>query len=116
MGLYRYRPTKLQKLFSKKSCRYNKRNQLPLIPTRSKSGGLHLFLFLNDWYPVKDVLKKLHQWNKNFFQAQEIFPMNKCMNMPYFNMNATTEFAYNESNTPVMIGTFLEIIKEKLYL
>ena len=31
-------------------------NQLPLIPVRSKSGGLHLFLFLNDWSPVKDVL------------------------------------------------------------
>ncbi len=32
--------------------------------------------------------------------------MNKCMNMPYFNMNATTEFAYNENNTPIMIGGF----------
>ena len=28
--------------------------QLPLIPARSKSGGLHLFLFLDDWYPIKD--------------------------------------------------------------
>jgi|TARA_E500000305_G_scaffold111193_1_gene121921 hypothetical protein len=90
-----------------------KDNQLPLVPVRSKSGGLHLFLFLDNWYPVKDVLKKLHEWNKNFFQALEVFPMNKCMNMPYFNMNATTEFAYNESNTPVMIGTFIEIIRNK---
>ena len=86
---------------------------LPLIPVRSKSGGLHLFLFLDDWYPVKDILKKLHQWNNDFFQAQEIFPMNKCLNMPYFNMNATTEFAYTNDNTPVMIGTFLELVKEK---
>jgi len=86
---------------------------LPLIPTRSKSGGLHLFLFLDDWYPVKEVLKKLHQWNNDFFQAQEIFPMNKCLNMPYFNMNATTEFAYTIENTPVMIGTFLDLVKQK---
>ena len=86
---------------------------LPLIPVRSKSGGLHLFLFLDDWYPVKDILKKLHQWNNDFFQAQEIFPMNKCLNMPYFNMNATTEFAYTNDNTPVMIGTFLQLVKEK---
>jgi hypothetical protein len=88
-------------------------NQLPLVPVRSKSGGLHLFLFLDGWYPVKDVLKKLNEWNKNFFQALEVFPMNKCMNMPYFNMNATTEFAYDENNTPVMIGTFLELAKKK---
>ena len=39
--------------------------------------------------------------------------MNKCMNMPYFNMNATTEFAYNENNTPIMIGGFLELVKNK---
>ena len=90
-----------------------KDNQLPLVPVRSKSGGLHLFLFLDNWYPVKDVLKKLHEWNKNFFQALEVFPMNKCMNMPYFNMDATTEFAYNESNTPVLVGKFIEIIKNK---
>jgi len=90
-----------------------KENQLPLIPIRSKSGGLHLFLFLKDWSPVKEVLKKLHEWNKNFFQALEVFPMNKCMNMPYFNMNATTEFAYNENNTPIMIGGFLELVKNK---
>ena len=90
-----------------------KEYKLPLIPARSKSGGLHLFLFLDNWYPIRDVIKKLHQWNNDFFQAQEIFPMNKCLNMPYFNMNSTTEFAYNDSNTPVMIGTFLELVKQK---
>ena len=90
-----------------------KEYKLPLIPVRSKSGGLHLFLFLDNWYPIKDVIKKLHQWNNDFFQAQEIFPMNKCLNMPYFNMNSTTEFAYNDSNTPVMIGAFLELVKQK---
>ena len=90
-----------------------KEYKLPLIPARSKSGGLHLFLFLDNWYPIRDVIKKLHQWNNDFFQAQEIFPMNKCLNMPYFNMNSTTEFAYNDSNTPVMIGAFLELVKQK---
>ena len=90
-----------------------KEYNLPLVPARSKSGGLHLFVFLDNWYPVKNVIKKLHEWNNAFFQAQEVFPMNKCLNMPYFNMNATTEFAYTDNNTPVMIGTFLEIVKKK---
>ena len=48
-------------------------NQLPLIAVRSKSGGLHLFLFLNDWAPVKDVLKKLNEWNKNFLTPMKYF-------------------------------------------
>ena len=39
-------------------------NKLPLIAVRSKSGGLHLFLFLNDWYPIKEVLKVLNDWRK----------------------------------------------------
>ena len=87
--------------------------KLPLIPARSKSGGLHLFLFLDKFYPVKDVRKKLDEWNNSFFQALEVFPMNKCLNMPYFNKDSTTEFAYNESNTPMLIGTFLELAKSK---
>lgn len=89
--------------------------KLPLIPVRSKSGGLHLFLFLDKWYPVTDVRKKLDEWNNNFFQSLEVFPMNKCMNMPYFNMNSTTEFAYEDNNTPVMIGRFVDLITEKTH-
>ena len=88
-------------------------NNLPLIAVRSKSGGLHLFLFLKDWAPVKDLLKKLNEWNNNFFQSLEVFPMNKCMNMPYFNMDATTEHAYDNNNSPVLIGRFLELAKQK---
>ena len=34
-----------------------KDNKLPLVPVRSKSGGLHLFLFLKDWSDKKRVLK-----------------------------------------------------------
>ena len=33
--------------------------------------------------------------------------------MPYFNMDQTTEFAYNDNNTPVMINNFLEMITKK---
>ena len=34
---------------SKKYLDIIKNNNLPLVPTRSKSGGLHLFIFLKDW-------------------------------------------------------------------
>ena len=33
--------------------------------------------------------------------------------MPYFNMNATMEFAYNNQHTPVLVGQFIELIKLK---
>ena len=88
-------------------------HKLPLVPARSKSGGLHLFIFLKDWTPIKDILKVLHEWNNTFFQSLEVFPMNKCMNMPYFNMDATTEHAYDDNNSPVLIGRFLELAKQK---
>ena len=39
--------------------------------------------------------------------------MNKCMNMPYYNMDATTEFAYDDNNNPLMIGSFIKLVKEK---
>ena len=87
-------------------------HKLPLVPARSKSGGLHLFIFLKDWTPIKDILKVLHEWNNTFFQSLEVFPMNKCMNMPYFNMDATTEHAYDDNNSPVLIGRFLELAKQ----
>ena len=88
-------------------------HKLPLVPARSKSGGLHLFIFLKDWTPIKDILKVLHEWNNTFFQSLEVFPMNKCLNMPYFNMDQTTEFAYNDNNIPVLIGKFLELAAQK---
>ena len=47
---------------------------LPLIPTRSKSGGLHLFLFLDDWYPVKEVLKNYINGIMIFFKHKKFFP------------------------------------------
>ena len=57
-----------------------KDNKLPLVPVRSKSGGLHLFLFLKDW-SKKKVLKVLLIWNDKFFLS-DVFPM-KAVNMPY---------------------------------
>ncbi len=39
--------------------------------------------------------------------------MNKAVNMPYYNMNATMEFAFDDNNTPVMIGRFLDLVNKK---
>ena len=98
---------------SKKYIDIIKQNKLPLIPVRSKSGGLHIFLFLKDWEDKQQVLKILHKWNNDYFMANEVFPMNKALGMPYFNAKMTTEFAYNDEGTPVMLEAFLGIVEKK---
>ena len=98
---------------SKKYIDIIKNNKLPLIPVRSKSGGLHIFLFLKDWEDKQEVLKILHKWNNDYFMANEVFPMNKALGMPYFNAKMTTEFAYNEDGTPIMLEAFIELAQLK---
>tara|TARA_R100001015_G_C4634496_1_gene201109 strand:- start:1591 stop:3153 length:1563 start_codon:yes stop_codon:yes gene_type:complete len=86
---------------------------LPFIPVVSKSGGLHLFIFFKKPAKIDKVKLKLQEFNEQYFLANEIFPCNKTINMPYFNMNATMEFAYNNNGTPVLVGQFIEIVKSK---
>ena len=98
---------------SKKYIDIIKNNNLPLIPVRSKSGGLDIFLFLKDWENKVDVLKILNKWNNDYFMANEVFPMNKALGMPYFNAKMTTEFAYNNDGTPIMLEAFIELAQLK---
>ena len=87
--------------------------KLPLVPVKSKSGGLHIFVFLNEWVDANKVADKLLTINNKYFLAQEIFPCNKALNMPYQNMDSSMEFAYNNNNNPVLIQKFIQIAKEK---
>ncbi len=69
---------------------------LPLVPCRSKSGGLHLFPFLKDFEPAEDMQKMLRDAAASLGMAEcEIFPkqtkimaerndMGNWMIMPYF--------------------------------
>jgi hypothetical protein len=72
------------------------RAKLPLVPCRSKSGGLHLFVFLRDWEPASDLVGVLKNAAAGLGIAQcEIFPkqvelhpgrqdVGNWMVMPYF--------------------------------
>ena len=86
---------------------------LPFVPVLSKSGGLHFFVFFTNSIKIDKVRAKLQEFNEQYFMANEIYPCNKTINMPYFNMNATMEFAYNDNGTPVLVGQFLDIVKSK---
>lgn len=90
-----------------------KEYKLPLVPIKSKSGGLHIFVFFTDWADVSKVTEKLKKINDKFFMALEIFPCNKAMNMPYQNMNRSMEFAYDDDNNPLLVEAFIELAQSK---
>lgn len=90
-----------------------KKYKLPFVPVKSKSGGLHIFVFFNDFADVKKVKQKLMEFNQQYFLAKEIFPCNKLMNMPYHNVNASMEFGFDDDNNPLLVGKFVEIAKQK---
>ena len=57
--------------------------KLPLVPVLSKSGGLHIFVFFTKPYEIEKVKQKLCEINEQYFLANEVYPCNKTINMPY---------------------------------
>lgn len=106
-------PNNYKDYSEKKYVEIIKKYKLPFVPVKSKSGGLHIFVFFNDFADINKVLKKLSEINQQYFLAQEIFPCNKAVNMPYHNFNASMEFAFDDNNTPVLIGKFIELAEQK---
>jgi len=86
---------------------------LPLVPVKSKSGGLHLFIFFSDWADKVKVKAKLEEINKEYFLSKEVFPLNKAVGMPYHKADAAIEYAFDDQNTPLMLGGFIELAKKK---
>ena len=107
-------PNNYKDYSEKKYVQIIKKYKLPFVPVKSKSGGLHIFIFFTEMADVKKVTDKLSEINEQYFLAQEIFPCNKAVNMPYHNMNASMEFAFDENNTPVMIGRFIQLAKKQM--
>ena len=100
---------------SKKYLDIIKNFKLPLVAVKSKSGGLHLFLFFKEWTPKKQASEILDDWNNKYFGSKEVFPsQEKGVNMPYFKMHATLEHAYDDNGNGLLIGAFIELAKTKL--
>lgn len=69
---------------------------LPLLPTRTKSGGVHLYVFTLEPVPARLIKQRLEEWSVALgFGGAEVFPkqnelLSKAdtgnwINMPYFN-------------------------------
>ena len=101
---------------------------LPLIPIESKSGGLHLCLFMDSFINAKDIvafltnllpLFKLKPNNEIFPKQTELtrdeetgkLKPGQFINLPYY---GDKRRALNEDGTPFKIDEFLQVVEANL--
>lgn len=86
---------------------------LPLLPTRTKSGGVHLYLFSKEGISAALVRRKLGEWTVALGYAKsEIFPkqdevkgegdVGNWINMPYFNAASGATNRYGVLNGMIL--------------
>ena len=94
--------------------------KLPLVVFRSKSGGAHVFLFANDYVEAKIMRDKLTQIKAVLgYGGSEVFPKQtelkskddtgNFLNLPYFNGDDTTRYAFKDDGTAANLEEFYEI-------
>ena len=100
-----------------------KEHKLPLVPSKSKSGGIHLWCFLSEPMGAAALQAKLQEFSGYLgFAGVEIFPkqvqvladrgdIGNWINMPYFGGENTTTYAFDVEGGPLKIEEFLEYAK-----
>lgn len=102
--------------------------RLPLVPTRSKSGGAHLYLFGAEYLPAKLVIRLLNSW-RDMLQIKnhvDIFPkqdslvtsggeksLGNWINLCYFNAEDTVRYAVNERGERMSFELFVTYAQSK---
>ena len=97
---------------------------LPLIVCRSKSGGAHVFLFTSDYVSAKIMRDKLVQIRAVLgYGNSEVFPKQtelksqddtgNFLNLPYFNGNDSTRYAFNDNGEAVNLDGFYLLYENK---
>ena len=102
--------------------------KLPLIPMLSKSGGLHCYIFMEEFVPTSDLIEAL----KSFLlplglkPTTEIFPKQKelkeddkgnikpgnFINLPYYNNGQTHRYAVDKNNSKLSLDQFIKLANE----
>jgi hypothetical protein len=95
--------------------------QIPLVPCRSKSGGIHLFLFFKKPIAAKLIREKLREVAAALGHADvEVFPkqstiliekgdLGNFLNLPYYNAKNSTRYAYKDDGTAASLLEFIEL-------
>ena len=91
--------------------------KLPLVVFRSKSGGAHVFLFTSDYVSAALMQDKLNEIRSVLgYAGSEVFPKQRelkskddtgnFLNLPYFNSNNTTRYAFNDDGNGATLEDF----------
>jgi hypothetical protein len=95
--------------------------KIPLVPCRSKSGGLHLYLFSREFITAAEMRGKLAEIAASLgFGGSEIFPkqnqvladrgdIGSWINMPYFDAEKTTRYGYDDAGGNLTVEKFLDL-------
>lgn len=94
-------------------------SDLPLLTCRSKSGGIHLYLFLSEPMPAKNMRVCLKTCASLFgYPSAEIFPKQNeitegaygnWINLPYFNADNKTNRFCAHDGVPLSLEQFLDM-------
>lgn len=93
---------------------------LPLIACRSKSGGVHLYLFCSEDLSAELVRTKLMEWAVALgYSGVEVYPkqtrlagprdFGNWINMPYFEGNEGVRYAIRNDGTRLTLDDFLDL-------
>jgi hypothetical protein len=97
--------------------------KLPLVQCRSKSGGAHLYLFLDNWYAAALVREYLVEVAALLgYAGREIFPkqdkiltdrgdVGNFINMPYFHADQTVRYAVSGKGEALSLEEFLDAVE-----
>lgn len=116
-----YKDSKLLQVIVDKIYSHN----LPFLPFFSKSGGLHLYTFFDNFYEYKHIQPLLKEYLSvlNVELTVEIFPKQitlnenqkgSWINLPYYNSNETTQYLIGKDFKAISFREALIEINKKL--
>jgi hypothetical protein len=97
---------------------------LPLVPLRSKSGGLHLYTFYSAPIRAEDAIDTAKMLRRllGLPSSTEIFPKQRrindggygsWINLPYFDADAPDRYVFDEHMNPLPLDIALTYMKER---
>lgn len=96
------------------------KHKMPLVVCRSKSGGAHCFMFMDEFCPAKLVQGRLREMAGLLgYGTCEIYPkqveilvergdIGQWINIPYFNQADTPRYAYDYAGKMMTLSMFLD--------
>jgi len=101
-----------------------RKNKLPFVPCRSKSGGAHLFLFTEEPITAEIMRNKLMELAGGLgYGSCEIFPkqvelnttrgdIGSFLNLPYFDSSNTMRYAFLDDGSAATLDQFFDLYDE----